>query len=173
LATQVFKERSKLSLGVSRLSRPVETQPKRTGYPAAAGAMTIVSACLLIVSNLVLIIYSAALIVSSPLLSSSVSWTWWSSVAVSTMLNILSLLAGVLALARTRLLFVVFGTSVLIPPSLSNTAFALVSLARALIGAENLTMSFYAALFIAISPIVLVLSVLSLIFLAKSRQEFS
>ncbi len=70
-------------------------------------------------------------------------------------------------------MFAVFGTSVLIPPSLSNTTFTLESLARALAGAEDLTISFYAVLFIAISPVVLVLSVLSLIFLARSRHEFS
>jgi hypothetical protein len=144
------------------LSQAVETQPKRTGYPAAAGAMTIVSACLLIVYNSAVFIYS-----------SYVFWTELSSLAVSIMLNILSLLGGVQALARTRLLFAVFGASILIPPSLSTVTFTLASLSLALTRAENLTISIYAVLFIVIYPVVLVLSVLSLIFLARSRREFN
>jgi hypothetical protein len=153
----------KLSLGATRLSQPAETQPKRTGYPAAAGTMIIVSACLLAVSNVIL----------TSSYPSDAFWIELPSLAVYIMLNILALLGGVQALVKKRLLFAVFGASILIPPSLSNTTFTLASLARTLIFAEDFTISIAAVLFIASSSVVLVLSVLSLIFLARSRREFS
>lgn len=127
--------------------------------------MTIVSACLLIVLNSVLIFtYRNA--------SSFIFWIQLPTLAVSITLNILSLLGGVLALVRTGFVFAVFGTSVLIPPSLSELTYLLALLARVLTDAESPTISFYEMFFIAISPVVLVLSVLSLIFLARSRREF-
>jgi hypothetical protein len=128
--------------------------------------MTIVSACLLIVLNLVLIFaYRSA--------SSLIFWIRLPTLAVSIVLNILSLLGGVQALVRTRFVFAIFGTSILIPPSLSELTYLLALLARVVTGAESPTISFYDVFFIAISPVVLVLSVLSLIFLARSRHEFS
>ena len=130
------------------------------------------SSCLLIVSNSVLFAFSAVLIFNYPIVFSGVFWSEVSSFAVSIMFNILSLLGGVQALARTRLVFAVFGTSILIPSSLSAVTFTLTSLARSLTDAENLTLSVYTVLFLAIYPVVLVLSVLSLIFLARSRHEF-
>jgi hypothetical protein len=125
--------------------------------------MIILSACLLTVSNLVLSL-------SYP---GDVFLIEWPNLAVSIMLGILAILGGVQALAKKRLLFAVFGTSILIPPSLSNITFALASLARVLIFAEDVTISVIAVLFSVISPVVLVLSVLSLILLARSRHEFS
>jgi hypothetical protein len=145
------------------LSQPFETQPIRTGYPIAAGVMIIVSACLLAVSNFLLYLsYPSNIILSE-----------WPNLAVSIILDVLAILGGVLALAKTRFVFAVFGTSILIPSSLSSVTFILSALARSLTGTENLTISLFAVLFIAISPIVLVLSVLSLVFLAMSRNEFN
>ncbi len=146
------------------MSQPFETQPKRSAYPTAAGAMIIVSACQLAVVSLVVSF-------SYP---SRVFLIEWPNLAVSVMLSILAILGGVQALARKRLLFAVFGASILIPQSLSNIAFALNWLVMpVLMFAEDVTMSVSSVLSIAISPVVLVLSVLSLIFLAKSKHEFS
>jgi len=162
-----------LSLGVTRLSQPVETQSKRTGYSAAAGVMIIVSACLLIVFNLVVILqYSSFILMNSSFLI-DVLWSALPSLAVSMMLDILALLGGVQALAKRRLMFAVFGTSVLFTISLPSTTSLFALLARVLTRVENPTSSAYEVFLITIYPVVLVLSVLSLIFLARSRREFS
>jgi hypothetical protein len=148
------------------LSQPIETQPKRTGYPLAAGCMIIASACQLIILNLVLIFTYSNIPVY-------VFWIELPRIGISIMLNILALLGGILALARTRFMFAVFGTSVLITQSLLNTASVSSLLAQAMTGAENLIVSVFEVPFIVFSSVVLVLSVFSLIFLARSRQEFS
>jgi len=133
--------------------------------------MIIVSACLLIVFNSILIFqYSSYVFMNSSILR-EFFWTELPSLAVSMMLDILALLGGVQALARRSIVFAVFGSSVLITISLSSTTSFFALLARALtVGA---TISSYEVLFITIPVVVLVLSVASLIFLARSRREFS
>jgi hypothetical protein len=158
---------------VTQLSQPLETQPKRTGYPAVAGVMIIVSACLLIVFNLVVIFqYSSFIFMNSSSLI-DVFWGALPSLAVSIMLDILALLGGVQALAKRRLMFAVFGTSVLFTISLPGATSLFALLARALTGVGSPTISVYEVFLITIYPVVLVLSVLSLIFLARSRHDFS
>jgi hypothetical protein len=161
-----------LSLGVTWLSQSVETQLKRAGYPAAAGAMIIVSACLLTVFNLVFIFQYTSYFSMNSIFASDILWFELPSSAVSIMFDILVLLGGVQALAKRRLVFAVFGASVLIASSLSGTTSLFALLARALTGG-SLTLSVYEVFFITVYPVVFVLSVLSLIFLAKSKDEFS
>jgi hypothetical protein len=157
------------------LSQLVETQLKEKDYSVAAGAMIIVSACLLIVLNFIWIFQYSSYISMNSIFARDFFWISLPSLAVSVTLGIIALLGGVQALAKRRLVFVVFGTSVLITFSLTSTTSIFASLARALAltGAENLTGSGYEVFAITIPSAMLVLSVLSLIFLAKSRHEFS
>jgi ethanolamine transporter EutH len=157
------------------LSQPVETQLKRKDHSAVAGVMIIVSACLLIVFNLAWVFQYSSYVSINSSFARDVFWISLPNLAVSVTLDILALLGGVQALARRRLMFAVFGTSVLITISLTGTTSIFASLARALTltGLENFAVSDYEVFAIAVSPVILVLSVLSLIFLARSRHEFS
>jgi hypothetical protein len=156
------------------LSEPVEAQLKRTGNPVAAGKMIIVSACLLIVFNLVAIFQYSSFMFTYSSYFGSVAWIQLSSFAVSILLDVLALLGGVQALVKRHLVFAVFGTSILFTISLSSTISILASLARAL--TQNLTVpatvSVYEVFPLTLFPLVLVLSILSLIYLAKSKPEF-
>jgi hypothetical protein len=140
------------------VSQPVEAQSKRTGYPVAAGVMMIVSACLLIVVNLLNIITYPSMVLWRELP------IWLGYITFDS----LAVVGGTLALIRTRLLFAVFGASLLIPSSLSYTAFAVESL---LLG-ENITLAIIPLIYVIFTPVTLVLSTLSLIFLAQSKSEF-
>jgi hypothetical protein len=146
------------------LSQLVEREPRRTGYPVAAGAMIIASACLLIVAISVLrseYYFRYYLFLSSlPNFGASIA------------LSVVSLFGGVQALIRKRFLFVIFGTSFLIVQSLLNVTNVFDWLVSKLFP-EEILMSGYPAVFIVISPVVLILSVLSLIFLTRSKHEFS
>jgi hypothetical protein len=140
------------------VSQPVEAQPKRTGYPVAAGVMIIVSACLLIVVNLLNIISYPSIVLWRELP------IWLGYIT----LDSLAVVGGLLALTRTRLLFTVFGASLLIPNSLSYTTFAV----EALLLGENITLAIIPLIYLIFAPVALVLSILSLIFLAQSKSEF-
>lgn len=146
------------------MSQLVEKEPGRVDYSVAAGAMIIVSACLLIVAISVSrseYYFSYYLFLSSlPNLGASIT------------LSVVSLFGGVQALIKKRFLFAIFGTSFLIIQSLLNTTNVLDWLVSKLFP-EEILMSGYPALFIIISPVVLILSVLSLIFLTRSKHEFS
>lgn len=135
--------------------------------------MIIVSACVLIAFNIVLVFQLSSYVFMNSIFSSDVFWGALPSLAVSIMLAILALLGGVQALAKRRLMFAVLGTSVLFIISVGGTTSLFALLARALTRGANLTVSVYEVFFIIIYPVVLVLSVLSLNFLAKSRHEFS
>jgi hypothetical protein len=148
------------------VSQSVEALTLRTGYPTAAGVLTIVSACLYIGTYLLELTFTFSYQFSSIL------WSELPSLAVGIMLGVLAVLGGASALVRKRLVFAVFGAAVILPESLSFTTFVVVSLARALMYGD-FTISVPAFLYIALSPVALVLSALSLVFLAKSRSEFS
>jgi|GEM_PF-5211286 len=145
------------------LSKPVEPQMKRTIYPAVAGALIIVSACLLIVSHIILH------------LDTSLSYYDFLSLLPNLVaiiiLSVIALIGGVQALNKKRFLFAFFGSSFLITQSLLNITYVLNWLVSKLFP-EEIMMSGFPALFIAISPIALALSILSLILLARSRNEF-
>jgi hypothetical protein len=140
------------------MSQVAGTQARNTGYLAAAGVMTIVSACLLITLNFLLLINRPA----------QVFWVelpgWLGVLTV----YILAVVGGALALTRPSLLVAVFSASVLIPTSLSLTASFLSFLWNG-----NLTLSLVSVLWITFPPVALVLSVSSLILAAKSKPEFS
>jgi hypothetical protein len=140
------------------VSQPVEAQPERTDYPVAAGVMIIVSACLLIVVNLLNITTYPSIVLWRELP------IWLGYIT----LDSLAVVGGLLALTRTRLLFTVFGASLLIPNSLSYTTFAV----EALLLGENITLAIIPLIYLIFAPVALVLSILSLIFLAQSKSEF-
>ena len=140
------------------VSQHVEAHSGRTGYPVAAGVMMIVSACLLIVVNLLNIITYPSMLLWREL----PMWLGYLT------FDSLAVVGGILALTRTRLLFVVFGASLLIPLSLSYTIFG----AEALLLGENITLAAVPLIYIVFAPVALVDSALSLIFLAQSKPEF-
>lgn len=143
------------------MSQLVEKQTKSTGYPLAAGLMTITAGCLLIIFRLM---------VTTSYPSDYFLRLQLPELAVSLALDVLAVLGGALALTRTRLLFAVFGASVLIVPSLSTTAFMI---GLQLMAEGKPTTSISEIFYLIIYPNALVLSTLSLVFLAKSKQEFT
>lgn len=140
------------------VSQPVEAQSGRTAYPVAAGAMIIVSACLLIIVNVLNIITFPSIVL----------WRELPILLGYLALDSLAVVGGILALTRTRLLFAVFGASLLIPSSVSFTTF----IAESLLLGENITMDAVSLIYVTFAPAALVLSALSLIFLTQSKPEF-
>ena len=84
-------------------------------------------------------------------------------------MDVLAVFGGVMALSKRCFLLAVFGASVLIPGSLSSTIFGLESV---LLYGE-MTFALFHVIYLTFCPVALVLSVLSLNFLAKSNFEFS
>jgi hypothetical protein len=161
----IIAEKAQTKVDAISVSQPVEAQSKGTGYPIAAGIMIVVSACLLIVVDLLNIVtYSS----NSSMVLRIVLWRelpiWLGDIT----LDSLAVVGGVLALARTRLLFAVLTASLLIPYSLSYTTFGVESL---LLG-ENITLTNTSQIYVTFAPAALVLSTMSLIFLAQSKSEF-
>jgi hypothetical protein len=157
----IITERAQTNLDAILVSQPVEPQPARTGHPVAAGVMMIVSACLLIVVNLLNIVT----MYGYPYL---ILWRelpiWLGYITF----DLLAVAGGVLALTRTGLLFAVFSASLLIPTSFIFVA----SYVESLVLGENIILAISPLIVAIFTPVALVLSILSVIFLAQSKSEF-
>jgi hypothetical protein len=91
------------------------------------------------------------------------------SLAITFALDVLALMGGALALGRKQIVFAVFGASVLIAASATSTSVMI----EWLIERVNFSMSVLGILYAFINAAALILSILSLVFLARSKPEFT
>jgi len=140
------------------VSQQVEAQSAETGYRVAGGIMMIVSACLLIVVDLINMLT----------FPSFLFWREFPNWLIWIVFASLALVGGAFMFTRTHLLFSVFGGSLLIP---STASYALGVFETVLLG-EYPAFSGIFVTYLILGPVAFVLSILSLVFLAKSKSEF-